>query len=121
MTANRTEVRRQEEIPCLALSSTLPKIFESRKSRRLNWDRAMFRSEFPLRRGIPTRLRSDGKGAESPKSLAELKEKGMVFSNISPDEMTKMKAKVKPVIEKYVKDIGVDLANQAQAEIQKAK
>jgi TRAP-type transport system periplasmic protein len=57
----------------------------------------------------------------SPKSLAELKEKGMVFSDIPPDEMTKMKAKVKPVVETYVKDIGEDLVNQAQAEIQKAK
>lgn len=57
----------------------------------------------------------------SPKSLAELKEKGMVFSDIPPDEMTKMKAKVKPVVEKYVKDIGEDLMNQTQAEIQKTK
>jgi tripartite ATP-independent transporter DctP family solute receptor len=57
----------------------------------------------------------------SPKSLAELKEKGMVFSDIPPDEMTKMKAEVKPVVEKYVKDIGEDLVNQAQTEIQKAK
>ena len=45
----------------------------------------------------------------------------MVFSDIPPDEMTKMKAKVKPVVEKYVKDIGEDLMNQTQAGIQKAK
>jgi TRAP-type transport system periplasmic protein len=57
----------------------------------------------------------------SPKSLAELKEKGMVFSDIPPDEMAKMKNKVNPVVEKYVKNIGEDLMKQARAEIEKAK
>jgi TRAP-type transport system periplasmic protein len=57
----------------------------------------------------------------SPKSLAKLKENGMVFSDIPPDEMAKMKDKVKPVVDKYVKDIGEELMRRARAEIQKAK
>jgi hypothetical protein len=35
--------------------------------------------------------------------------------------MAKMKDKVKPVVDKYVKDIGEDLMGRARAEIQKAK
>jgi tripartite ATP-independent transporter DctP family solute receptor len=57
----------------------------------------------------------------SPKSLAELKEKGMVFSDISADEMAKMRDKAKPVVEKYAKDIGEDLMNLARADIAKVK
>jgi TRAP-type C4-dicarboxylate transport system substrate-binding protein len=57
----------------------------------------------------------------SLKSLTELKEKGMVFSDIPPDEMTKMRDKVKPVVEKYVKDLGEDPISQAHAEIEKVK
>jgi TRAP-type C4-dicarboxylate transport system substrate-binding protein len=57
----------------------------------------------------------------SLKSLTELKEKGMVFSDIPPDEMTKMRDNVKPVVEKYVKDLGEDLISQAHAEIEKVK
>ena len=57
----------------------------------------------------------------SPKSLAELKEKGMVFSDIPADEMAKMRDKVKPVVEKYTKDIGEDLMNLARADIAKVK
>jgi TRAP-type C4-dicarboxylate transport system substrate-binding protein len=57
----------------------------------------------------------------SPKSLAELKEKGMVFSDIPADEMAKMRDKVKPVVEKYAKDIGEDLMSLMLADIAKAK
>jgi hypothetical protein len=39
----------------------------------------------------------------------------MVFSDISPDELAKMKDKVKPVVEKYAKDIGENLMSQARA------
>jgi len=57
----------------------------------------------------------------SPKSLAELKQKGMVFTDIAPDEMARMRAKVKPVVEKYAKEIGETLMAKAQVEIEKAK
>jgi len=57
----------------------------------------------------------------SPKSLAELKQKGMVFTDIAPDEMSRMRAKVKPVVDKYAKEVGETLMAKAQAEIEKSR
>ena len=57
----------------------------------------------------------------SPKSLAELKQKGMTFTEIAPDEMARMRAKVKPVVDKYAKEAGETLMAKAQVEIEKAK
>jgi TRAP-type transport system periplasmic protein len=57
----------------------------------------------------------------SPSSLAELKAKGMVFNEIPADELVKMREKVKPVVDKYVKDVGGDLVAQAHAEIEKVR
>lgn len=53
--------------------------------------------------------------------IAELKQKGMVLNDIAPDEQAKMREKVKPVIEKYSKQIGEDLVKQAYAEIAKVR
>jgi tripartite ATP-independent transporter DctP family solute receptor len=57
----------------------------------------------------------------SPASLAELKTKGMVFNEIPADELAKMREKVKPVIDKYTKDVGDALVTQAHAEIEKVR
>ena len=57
----------------------------------------------------------------SPKSLAELQAKGMVFNEISPEEMTMMRARVKPVVDKHSKEIGEELVAQAYAAIEKSK
>ena len=57
----------------------------------------------------------------SPESLAELKEKGMVFSDIPAEEMARMRDKVKPVVDKYAKDVGDALVAQAHAEIEKVR
>jgi TRAP-type transport system periplasmic protein len=57
----------------------------------------------------------------SPKSLAELKEKGMVFSDIPAEEMARMRDKVKPVVDRYTKDIGEDLMSLTRADIAKVK
>lgn len=57
----------------------------------------------------------------SPKSLAELQAKGMMFSELSSEEMARMRAKVKPVVDKHSKTVGDELVTQAYAAIEKAK
>ena len=57
----------------------------------------------------------------SPKSLAELQAKGMVFNEIAPEEMARLRATVKPVVDKHSKEIGEELVTQAYAAIEKAK
>jgi tripartite ATP-independent transporter DctP family solute receptor len=53
-----------------------------------------------------------------PKALAELKTKGMIFNEITPEEMAKLRAKVKPVVDKHSKQISEDLVKQANAVIE---
>ena len=55
------------------------------------------------------------------KVLEELQAKGMVFNEIPPAEMAKMREKIKPVVDKYTKEVGDDLVKQTYAEIEKAK
>ena len=57
----------------------------------------------------------------SPKSLVELQARGMVFNEIAPEEMARMRAKVQPVIDKHSKEVGEELVAQAYAAIEKAK
>jgi TRAP-type transport system periplasmic protein len=57
----------------------------------------------------------------SPAALTELQAKGMVFNEIAPEEMARMQAKVKPVIDKHSKDVGESLVSQAYAAIDKAR
>jgi tripartite ATP-independent transporter DctP family solute receptor len=53
--------------------------------------------------------------------LAELKAKGMAVNEIAPAEMARMREKVKPVVDKYAKQVGEDLLRETTAEIAKAK
>jgi len=55
------------------------------------------------------------------KVVAELKAKGMAFNEISPAERAKMKEKVKPVTDKYSKELGEDLVKQVNAEVEKVR
>jgi tripartite ATP-independent transporter DctP family solute receptor len=55
------------------------------------------------------------------KFLADLKAKGMVFNEIPPEELAKMRAKLKPVIDKHVKEVGENLAKRADAAIQNVR
>jgi TRAP-type transport system periplasmic protein len=57
----------------------------------------------------------------SPAALAELQAKGMLFNEIAPEEMVRMRAKVKPVIDKHSKDIGDTLVAEAYAAIDKVR
>jgi TRAP-type C4-dicarboxylate transport system substrate-binding protein len=56
----------------------------------------------------------------SEKALADLR-KTMEVTTIPPAEMAKIRAKVKPVVEKYTADVGADLVKQAEAEIAKVR
>jgi tripartite ATP-independent transporter DctP family solute receptor len=58
---------------------------------------------------------------QSAKVLADLKAKGMAFNEIPPEEVAKMREKVKPVVDKYTKEIGEDLVKQTYAEIDKVR
>jgi len=56
----------------------------------------------------------------SGKALAELK-KTMTVTEIAPTEMAKIRAAVKPVVDKYTADVGPALVKQLYAEIDKAR
>ena len=45
----------------------------------------------------------------------------MVLNEIAPEERAKMQEKVKPVIDKYTKQVGEDLVKQAYAEIERVR
>jgi TRAP-type transport system periplasmic protein len=51
----------------------------------------------------------------------KMKQAGMVLTEIPAAELTKMKEKVKPVIEKYTQEIGPDFVREFYAEIEKAR
>lgn len=55
------------------------------------------------------------------KVLAEMKTKGLLVNEISPEERARMRDKVKPVIEKYTAVVGPDLVKQAYAEIERVR
>ena len=57
----------------------------------------------------------------SPKSLVELQARRMVFNEIAPEEMARMRGNVQPVIDKHSKEVGDELVAQAYAAIEKAK
>lgn len=58
---------------------------------------------------------------QGTKLVTELKAKGMLVNEIAPAEMARMREKVKPVVEKYTKQVGEDLMRLTTAEIAKAK
>ena len=55
------------------------------------------------------------------KIVTELKQKGMVYNEVSPEEIAKMRAALQPVTDKYSKTVGEDIVKQTQAEIDKVR
>jgi tripartite ATP-independent transporter DctP family solute receptor len=55
------------------------------------------------------------------KSRQNLVKSGMQINDISPEEISRMREKVKPVVEKYSAQVGEDLTKQFYAEIEKAR
>lgn len=58
---------------------------------------------------------------QDPKLLADLKAKGMIFNEISPQEHARMRELLKPVYDKYSKELGEDVVKQALAELAAAR
>ena len=56
---------------------------------------------------------------QDPKLLAELKAKGMVFTEITAAERTRMRESLKPVYEKYTRTLGEDVVTQVLGELAK--
>ena len=55
------------------------------------------------------------------KAIEDVKKKGVTVTDISPQERARMRDKVRPVTEKYVKEIGEDLVKTFYAEIDKVR
>ena len=55
------------------------------------------------------------------KSRETLVKNGMQINDIAPEEIARMREKVKPVVEKYAAQVGEDLTKELYAEIEKAR
>jgi len=56
---------------------------------------------------------------QDPKLLADLKAKGMIFTEITVAERTRMRELLKPVYEKYTRTLGEDVVKQVLGELEK--
>jgi len=54
-------------------------------------------------------------------ALEALKKAGMQANEVSPEEIARIREKIKPVTDKYAKDVGPDLVAEANAEIAKKR
>lgn len=57
--------------------------------------------------------------AEDPKLLAQIKAKGAIYTEIAPAERARMRELLKPVYEKYSRNLGEDVVKQTLAELDK--
>jgi tripartite ATP-independent transporter DctP family solute receptor len=53
--------------------------------------------------------------------LIDLRAKGMAYNELPPAELAKIRAQLKPVVQKFSKEVGEELVNQTFAEIQKLR
>jgi len=58
---------------------------------------------------------------QSAKLLPDLQTNGMVFNEVAPSEIDRMRQKLKPVVDKYTKEVVEELIKQTYAEIDKPK
>lgn len=54
-----------------------------------------------------------------PKLLQELKNKGMIYTEVAPAERQRIRDALKPVYQKYAKNLGEDVVNQTMNELEK--
>jgi TRAP-type transport system periplasmic protein len=55
------------------------------------------------------------------KGLEAMKSKGTVVNEISPEEKARMREKLKPVTDKYAKEVGEALVKELYSEIEKVR
>jgi TRAP-type C4-dicarboxylate transport system substrate-binding protein len=53
--------------------------------------------------------------------IEAVKAKGMIVTDMTPEERTRMREKLQPVTDKYTQEVGPDLVKEMQAEIEKAR
>ncbi len=58
---------------------------------------------------------------EDVKTIAELKARGMAINELSPDALAQMRQQLKPITDKYSKEIGEGLINEVNVEIAKVR
>ena len=58
---------------------------------------------------------------EAAKVLVEAKKKGMIVTELPPEEIAKLRERSKPVIEKYTREVGPEFVAEVNAEIQKVR
>ena len=68
-----------------------------------------------------TRFQRTVSRGEADKALQALKTAGMVVTELPPEEVAKLRAKVKPVFDKYAAGIGADAVGELNAEIAKVR
>src|SRR3990167_3968995 len=66
-------------------------------------------------------VQRDASRAQDEKSLATLKTRGMVVSEFSPAEKARIVAKLKPIYDKHVPNIGAEAVNIVQDALKKAR
>jgi TRAP-type transport system periplasmic protein len=59
--------------------------------------------------------------AEAAKVLDQLKKAGMTIHELSPEEISKLREKSRPVVEKFKKDLGEEFVTQLYAEVEKVR
>jgi tripartite ATP-independent transporter DctP family solute receptor len=57
---------------------------------------------------------------QAAKSLNELKQKGMVYNEVAPAEIKRLREKMKPVYARFSKEFGEQLTNELLSEVEKA-
>jgi hypothetical protein len=64
---------------------------------------------------------AQGPRDQSAQLPADLESKRVVFNEVDPAEVARVREKLRPVIGKYTKQVGEDLVKQADAEIEKIR
>jgi TRAP-type transport system periplasmic protein len=58
---------------------------------------------------------------ENAKLLEDLKFRGMIYNDLPPEELTKIQERLKPVLDKFTKEVGEDLVKQTRVELEKVE
>jgi len=58
---------------------------------------------------------------QTGKSIELIKQAGVTVNEVSPDEIERIRQRIKPIVEKFTKDIDPEVAQQVQAELAKVR
>jgi TRAP-type C4-dicarboxylate transport system substrate-binding protein len=80
-------------------------------------ERAIFKSSCVEARDYQRKIGRE----EDAKTVAELKARGMAINDVPAEAVAQMRAQLKPVTDKYTREIGESLVKQVNAEIDKVR